>query len=130
MNGESCRVDWMISLYDPAVMIYADEVGRFDLAEAHSKTIHPKGIGELRVSSCHMADNSFVKTELRKQSKAGCEPGKQNPQKKAEFLKSTEGDWDVLPFFPLHGAVTRATNYQRNDRVITQYSGPESPSGP
>ena len=68
MNSESCAIEQTIAFYHFTSVAHQQQVGHSHLLEGASHRIHPKMIGELRISHSDMTRHALVKTELTEQA--------------------------------------------------------------
>ena len=68
MNRKRGAVHRIIALHHAAVVIDANQIRDLDLTEMNTERIHPKGVGELRVTRGDMPGHTLIKPKARESS--------------------------------------------------------------
>src|ERR1700735_1119451 len=71
MDGKRCAIDGVFCLYNFAVMIHQNQVGRADLTKVHPERVHPEMVEPFRIARGNVPRYSFVESELRKKPECG-----------------------------------------------------------
>lgn len=65
VNRKRGHIDRVLAFHYLAAVIHQDQIGDANLAEMHSKRIHPKMIRTVRIPRRNVAGYAFIKTVLR-----------------------------------------------------------------
>ena len=74
VDGECGLIDGAVAFNDFPTLIDQHQVGDADMAEVHTKGIHPEMVLEFGIAGSDVAGDTFAETEFREQAKGRGQP--------------------------------------------------------